>query len=106
MALQLYWIQAVSVSNGTGSAHTPKDGIPANASIRSYSMLTNYIETGDKGLAQTYIDSYILKGFPGPSVPAPYVAQPQGVSGISEVHATYFSWNAFAVFIMITDIFY
>ena len=69
-------------------------------------MLTNYIETGDYGFAQAYIDSYVLKGSPGPGVPAPFVAQPQGVSGISYVHATYSVWNAFAVFIMITDIFY
>ena len=101
MALQTYWMSPpLTIFNGTGSVNSPV--IPAYASVRCYSVLTEHIENNDMGGFGSWIDSYVLKG-------AVVKAGVPGIAmgpGVSQVHATYLSLSALSIFILMVDYFY
>jgi hypothetical protein len=103
--LQTYWLIPFRVSSHdddfqTVSVKTPKDGIPPNAGVRSYTVLSEYYEIDDEGIAVSRIDSFVQNGTPKPGDLA-LAAGP----GVTEVTAVAWVANASVVYLFITDIF-
>jgi hypothetical protein len=85
--------------SSTVSLWTPT--LPPNKGIRSYSVMTGYVETSDVGGARSQITEFVQGG--GPPKPGG-IAIAEG-PGVTAVHADYAAFSATADFVFIVDIF-
>jgi hypothetical protein len=106
MSLIGYWMFPITVANGHLTLQTPKPvkgalpPIPANAGIRSYSVLNTHIAAVPGASAASSIDYFLDPGFE-PSGAA-CITQPPGVV---QVQAGYTAFGGSASFLFITDMF-